>query len=390
MSNEIGIDLGTTHTVVARAGQALARTGEKPTVPSVIAYPPDAPLMIGWPAVGRAVIDAENTILSSKRLIGLPYDAASAELLQQQYGPELVATHEGTYGFRTRAGVIDPIRVGAHLLSFACRRLGITPVEVPELVVSVPAAFDTDQREATRLAAGAAGFAVVNLVAEPIATAVAYLHRAGLHRAAVYDLGGGTFDVAVVDCSTEPFQVLAHDGDLDLGGDDIDMALADLLAEELLQAHGWDLRTERMVYRRLVRGCERAKRKLRKRDSIKIEATQVDRAAPSHLPPIRVTREHLAMAATPLLDRTFAICDRVLDEAKLKPGDIDAVFLAGGTCRMDLLKQRVEKYFGKRPRTDLDPLHVVALGASFAAIRPGLIRLRNSGAFQRPSKPMRT
>lgn len=387
--NEIGIDLGTTHTVVARAGQALARKGEKPTLPSAIAYPPDAPVLVGRPAVARAVIDAENTILSSKRLIGLPFDASERDALQKHFAPELVESLDGTYAFRTRAGVIDPVRAGAHILSFACQRLGIETRQIPGLVVSVPAAFDTEQRESTRLAAGAAGFSVVNLIAEPIATAVAYLQRSGLRRAAVYDFGGGTFDVAILDCSVKPFRILAHGGDLDLGGDDIDEALAQIVAEEVLQSHGWDLRTERVVFRRLVRGCERAKRKLRKRESIKLEVAQVDPAAPSQIPPIRFTREQLIMAATPLLDRTFRICGGVLADAGLKVGDIEAVFLAGGTCRMPLVRERVEKHFGTKLRDDLDPLHVVALGASYCAIRPGLAGLLNSGAVRRPSKPAR-
>lgn len=387
--NEIGIDLGTTHTVVAETGRALARQGEKPTLPSVVAYPPDAPLLVGRPALARAVIDAENTILSSKRLIGLPFDAAERDELQKHFGPSVVEFREGGYAFQTRAGLIDPIRVGAHLLSFACQRLGLRTRDVTDLVVSVPAAFNTDQREATRLAAGAAGFSVVNLVAEPIATAIAYQQRSGLKHAVVYDFGGGTFDVAVLDCSVRPFRVLTHAGDLDLGGDDIDEALAQVVAEELLQAHGWDLRTERVTYRRLVRGCERAKRKLRKRDSIKLDVQQVDPAAPEHLPPIRITREQLAMAATPLIERTFRICDRALDAANLKRADIEAVFLAGGTCRMDLVRERVEQQFGKRLRADLDPLHVVALGASYCAVRPGLAGLLNSGGVRRPSTPHR-
>ena len=387
--NEIGIDLGTTHTVVAETGRALARKGEKPTLPSVIAFPPDAPLLVGRSALARAVIDAENTILSSKRLIGLPFDESQHAAMQKHFGPELVETHEGTWGFRTRAGVVDPIRVGAHVLSFACQRLRIQSRDIPGLVVSVPAAFRTEQREATRLAAGAAGFTVVNLVAEPIATAVAYLQRSGLRYAAVYDFGGGTFDVAILDCSVKPFRILAHGGDLDLGGDDIDDALARVVAEEVLQSHGWDLRTERTVYRRLVRGCERAKRKLRKRESIKLEVQQVDPAAPSHIPPIRFTREQLSMAATPLIDRTFQICGTVLGEAGLKVSDIEAVFLAGGTCRMPLVRERVEEHFGTKLRDDLDPLHVVALGASYCAIRPGLAGLLNSGAVARPSKPVR-
>jgi molecular chaperone DnaK (HSP70) len=185
-------------------------------------------------------------------------------------------------------------------------------------------------------------------------------------RIAVYDLGGGTFELAVVDCRDRPFRVLANRGDLYLGGDDIDQAIAEWVAGEVLDQQRWDLRDNRLVFDRLVVECERAKMRLCYTSETKVELSQVDPAVPGGASTVTLNQERLRVLCDSLVRRTFIICDEVLAMAGIKVSDLDAVFLAGGSTQLPMVRDGVAQYFGKAPRCEFDPMEVVGIGASLA------------------------
>jgi len=386
----IGIDLGTTNTVVATLGRPLSAPTQgdaQNLVPSVVAYPPSGLPLVGARARLRVAIDPENTIASAKRLIGMRWSATRARHLQPGFGAELVPAKDGGFGFRTRTGVYRPVEVGGYVVAHAIGRARLAVEELEAAVATVPAAFDIPQRAATVEAVRRAGVPRVGVIEEPVATAVAYLQRANLRHAVVYDLGGGTFDLAIIDASRYPFRVVAHAGDPFLGGDDVDRALAEHVAHAVLQDHGWDLRSERTTFSRLRSACEWAKCALTERPRLGIPISEIDPAAPQDIPPVQIDRALLASIVDPLVRRTFRLCDEVLGQAELRAKDIQAVFLAGGSCALPGLHRHVSTYFGKRARMDLDPTTVVAIGASLVATRPELTRLLDLPVHRRESQP---
>ena len=271
----------------------------------------------------------------------------------------------------TRAGGVRPGQVAALIASHLCMRATFHPAEVCT-VVTVPSAFRETARKATSESIRLAGFTDVRLIEEPVATAVAYLQRANLRYAAIYDLGGGTFDFAVLDCSRSPFRVIGHAGDPYLGGDDVDSALAEIVSERVLRQSNWDLRSDPITYARLRLACEQAKCGLALSEQALIDVASLDPAAPPSVAQVAVDRDMLNAAAQPLIRRTFGICDEVLSTVKLKARDIQAVFMAGGSTRLFMMHAMVSEYFGRRLRSDLNPEHVVALGAGMVAARPEL------------------
>jgi molecular chaperone DnaK len=374
MQRSLGIDLGTTNSVVASNAQVLPLLdGEQRSMllPSVVSFLPNGGALVGCEARTRRPFDPLNTIYSSKRLMGEAWTSYATRQFQTQYPHTLSACSEGQVQFETRAGAIKPAAVAALIVSHLCMRAQVHPNQLPT-VVTVPSSFRESARRATTLALNQAGFTDLRLIEEPVATAIAYLQRSALRYAAVYDLGGGTFDLAIVDCSSFPFRVLGHGGDPYLGGDDIDRALADIVAEKVLRGAGWDLKSEPVTYARLNMAVERAKCELETRELTYIDITQVDPAAPPMLTQIAVDRAMLEAAAIPLIRRTFGICDEVLSAVKLHARDLQAVFLAGGSTRLPMLSQMLNEYFSRRVRRDIDPEHVVALGASMTAARPKL------------------
>ncbi|MET0339856.1 MAG: Hsp70 family protein [Polyangiales bacterium] len=374
MRRSLGIDLGTTNSVVAMNAQVLSLEHEEqrdPLLPSAVAFLPDGGAIIGASARARKPIDPKNTVYASKRLMGESYHSPAVQQFQQQYPHELEPCPDGGVQFKTRAGPLRPADVAALLTSHLCMRAAFHPAQVCT-VVTVPSAFHETARTATVSSIRRAGFTDLRLLEEPIATATAYLQRASLRYAAVYDLGGGTFDFAVLDCTRVPFRVLGQAGDPYLGGDDVDDALAREVAEQVLRASGWELRSERVTYARLTIACEAAKRALSTAERTTIDIAAIDAAAPASIATFVVDREMLYNAAAPLVQRTFGICDEVLARVQLKARDIQAVFLAGGSTRLFMLHAMVSQYFGRRLRADLNPEHVVALGASMVAARPEL------------------
>ncbi len=375
----VGIDLGTTNTAVARNFETLRMGGRDCVMPSAIAHPPNGETLIGQSARRRRSIDPKNTILSAKRIIGARWHSSYTSQFREHYPYDLVETSRGEPAFKTRAGILSPVDVGATVVRGICE-LTKFPSQDAHAVVTAPVGFDQRRRDATALAVSQAQFASVRLIEEPIATALAYLNRSSLKHGFVYDLGGGTFDAAVVDCSRYPFRVIGHGGDPYLGGDDVDRTIALHIADRVLARDGWDLFNDAVTFDRLVLACEMAKCELSDTEQAAIAIPSVDPAAPESCGVVTITREEVQRLTLDLVRRTFGICDEVLGEAGLRARDIDAVFLAGGSTRLPGLRQYIAQYFGKRPRHDLDPMHVVSLGASLAAARPAVSELLESCA----------
>jgi molecular chaperone DnaK len=366
MNRTIGIDLGTTNTVGAIEGAALASAAEGGAIlPSVVAFPPSGATLVGAPAKKRRAIDPKNTIFSAKRLMGKSWHSYNATAFRKQYPFDLIATSGEQCAFKTRAGAYTPSDIAAYVVGKLLSMHRVDPMQT-DAVIAVPASFDEPARQATVDAAHKAGLRQVSTVAEPVATAVAYLEqgRQGYNRVAVYDFGGGTFDLAILDASTHPARVIAHGGDPYLGGDDIDRALANWAAARALEHYGWDLRSEAETSDRLTLQCERAKIRLGLAPQTRIELSQIDPGAPAAAEAVSLDRETMKRVSDPFVARTFLICDQVLRDAGVATSDVDAVLLAGGTTLMPTVREAVTRYFGAPAHAEFDPLEVVSIGAS--------------------------
>ena len=370
----VGIDLGTTNTVIARNFASLPIEGSGCIMPSAVAFAPNGATLFGKAARRRRGMDPKNTILSAKRIIGARWHSSYTSQFREHYPYDLVEGRDGWAVFKTRAGLVCPVEIGRTVVSGLCA-LTKCPVQDVHAVVTAPVGFDQRRREATSLAVSKAKFASVRVIEEPIATALAYLNRSSLKYAFVYDLGGGTFDAAVVDCSSYPFRVIGHGGDAYLGGDDVDRTIALHVADRTLERDGWDLSNDAVTFDRLVLACELAKCELSESEQAAIAIPSVDPAAPESCGIIPITREEVQQLTLDLVRRTFAMCDEVLAQAGVKARDMEAIFLAGGSTRLPGLRGYIESYFGKRPRFDLDPMQVVSMGASLAAARPAVAEL---------------
>jgi molecular chaperone DnaK len=370
----VGIDLGTTNTAVASNFEPLFFGERDCIMSSAVALPPSGSIIVGSAARRRRAMDPENTILSAKRIIGARWHSSSVSQFRDHYPYNLAKTEDGGAAFQTRAGVLTPGQIGTMIINGLFDLVSVDPKGVGA-VVTAPVAFEERRRDATVQAVLDSGFDSVRVVEEPVATALAYLNRSNLKHGFVYDLGGGTFDAAVVDCSSYPFRVIGHGGDPYLGGDDVDRTIALHVADRTLSNSGWDLTNDAVTFDRLVHASELAKCALTESEQAAIAIPSVDPAAPESCGVVSITRKEVQQLTMDLVRRTFGICDEVLSQAGLRVSEIDAVFLAGGSTRLPGLREYVAQYFNKRPRFDLNPMHVVSMGASLAAARPAVSEL---------------
>ncbi len=371
----IGIDLGTTNSVVAVAGQRGARVladGDGVTLtPSVVSFHPSGDVLVGAPAKERRLLDAKNTVYSVKRLIGRPFSSYEVKHAQERFAFELSEGPSGGVLVAARGETYTLSEISAfvlrHVRKVAEQALG---KECGRAVVTVPANFNELQRSATKAAGRVAGLDVLRIVNEPTAAALAYgYNKTSTERVAVYDFGGGTFDITILQLAGDVFEVLATAGDTFLGGDDVDTAIADHMIERFLESHRYDVRQDVQAYERLRAAAEWAKIQLSNKPDIQLcveELAYGDGGAALNLD-YALTRQQLEHMCQPLVARTFDVCEDAMKAAGLRPTQLDNVILVGGSTRIPLLQRMVAEYFGREPRVDIDPDLVVAQGAALHA-----------------------
>ncbi|MEO6709291.1 MAG: Fe-S protein assembly chaperone HscA [Planctomycetota bacterium] len=365
----IGIDLGTTNSLGAlwKDGHpiVLHPEGENGYVPSVLHFTEDGRVIVGREARDRALLDPEHTLFSIKRFMGrgladVAQDAANVPC-------PISETANGVIEFEMRGRKYTPQELSALILmkvhDMACRALG--GLETSRVVITVPAYFDDAQRQATRDAARLAGLEVLRIVNEPTAASLAYgLDQKKQGTVAVFDLGGGTFDVSLLSIDEGVFRVLATHGDTHLGGDDIDRLIVQRAMEDLTQTLSAASLREPGFQQLLRLAAEKCKIELSASPEAELHVSLPDTALPWRR---RFTREEFEVLAGPLVERTIDACRKALADAKLTPAAIDEVVLVGGATRMPLVRRRVEEFFGRKPHTELNPDEVVALGAAVQA-----------------------
>jgi molecular chaperone HscA len=360
----VGIDLGTTNSLIAVPGEGGRAvivpdpdTGAR-LLPSAVSYLPDGDVLVGAAARARALEHPLETILSVKRFMGLGLEHVTADD-RRRYA--FVPGADGPVRFAVHGRTLTPPEVSAQVLRelrrWAEAALGETVVKA---VITVPAYFNDTQRQATRDAGRLAGLEVLRLVNEPTAASLAYgLDRDDDTTIAVYDFGGGTFDVSILRLTGGIFQVLATGGDTRLGGDDVDVALAGRLAQALPES----LRDQVQVRAQLLGMAERIKRALSEREGVSLEL-----ALPDGTPvPVEIDRPGFERLIAPIVDRTAGPCRRALKDAGLAPGDVAAVVAVGGSTRIPLVRRFMCELFGREPLVDIDPDEIVALGAGVQA-----------------------
>ena len=371
----IGIDLGTTNSVVAVAdqpgGRVLADSDGVTLTPSVVSFHPSGDVLVGTPAKERRLLDAQNTVYSVKRLIGRPYTSYEVKHAQERFAFELSEGPSGGVLVTARGETYTLSEISAfvlrHVRKVAEEALG---KECGQAVVTVPANFNELQRSATKAAGRVAGLDVLRIVNEPTAAALAYgYNKTSTERVAVYDLGGGTFDITILQLAGDVFEVLATAGDTFLGGDDVDTTIADHMIENFLEHHRYDVRQDVQAYERLRAAAEWAKIQLSSKSDIQLcveELAYGDGGVALNLD-YALKRSQLEHMCQPLVARTFDVCEDAMRAAGLRPTQLDNVILVGGSTRIPLLQRMVAEYFGREPRVNIDPDLVVAQGAALHA-----------------------
>lgn len=388
----LGIDLGTTNSVVAVAdgGQARVLTGPEGQrmVPSVVSFHPDGETLVGYEARERRLVDAENTVYAVKRLIGRPFDSPEVKRARERFGFNIVRNNHGGSVVEVRKGRYALAEISAMVLR-ELRRVAEQALGIPceRAVITVPANFNELQRSATKAAGKVAGLDVLRILNEPTAAALAYGFGGGSReKVAVYDLGGGTFDITILELDDDVFEVLATAGDTFLGGEDLDSAVGDAMCDAFRDEHGWDPREDRQAFERLKAAGEWAKCQLSTDPRVELtveDLTRDEMGAAIDLQ-FALTREELENIARPWLARSFAVCDEALRTAGLSAADIGSVAMVGGSTRMPLVHQMVEAYFGTTPRSDVDPDLVVAQGAAIHGYAIGGMRAEAEPSVPRP------
>ena len=371
----LGIDLGTTNSVVAipdEKGARILRTVEdEALIPSVVSFHPNGEVLVGKAAKDRRLLDSPNTVYSIKRLIGRPYSSTEVQQAEWRFAFELKKGPSGGVLVASRGQTYTLSEISAFVLR-QVRHTALNALSAPceRAVVTVPANFNELQRSATKAAGRVAGLDVLRILNEPTAAALAYgFGKTRQERVAVFDLGGGTFDVTILQLDGDVFEVLATAGDTFLGGDDIDMVIADDMVDHFLAEHRYDLREDRQAYERLKAASEWAKCRLsgEQETKLSIEELAYGPGGVSLGLEYTLNRAQLHKMIHPLLVRTFDVCEDAMKTASIRPTQLDNVILVGGSTRIPMLQKMVAEYFGRKPLINIDPDLVVAQGAAIQA-----------------------
>lgn len=374
MAKIIGIDLGTTNSVAAvvEGGEPTvipSAEGER-LVPSVVAVNKNDERLTGRPARNQAVVNPENTVFSIKRFMGRKYADPEVQKAKGQVPYEVTKAPNGDMRVVLGGKEYSPPEVSAMVLAkIKADAEAYLGEPVNQAVITVPAYFNDAQRNATKDAGKIAGLEVLRIINEPTASSLAYgLDKKQNEIIAVYDLGGGTFDISVLDVGEGVFQVRSTSGDTFLGGDDFDQRVIDFLADEFQKDHGIDLRKDRQALQRLKEAAEKAKIELSSLQQTEVNLPYItaDASGPKHLV-LNMTRAKLEQLTADLVDRSIAPVKQALDDAGLKPSEINEIVLVGGMTRMPAVQEAVKKFFGKEPHKGVNPDEVVAVGAAIQA-----------------------
>ena len=374
MSKIIGIDLGTTNSCVAimdgKTPKVIENAEGARTTPSVVGFMEDGERVVGQPAKRQAVTNPTNTFFAIKRLIGRQFNDPMVEKDKGMVPYEIVKGPNGDAWVRAHGKDYSPQQISAFTLQkmkeAAEQHLG---EKVDKAVITVPAYFNDAQRQATKDAGKIAGLEVLRIINEPTAAALAYgLDKNEGKKIAVYDLGGGTFDVSVLEIGDGVFEVKSTNGDTFLGGEDFDMRIVDYLADEFKKENSVDLRKDKLALQRLKEEGEKAKKELSFTTQyvVNLPFISMNASGPLHLN-IKLSRAKLEALVEDLIMKTVGPCERALKDAGLKKGDIDEVILVGGMTRMPKVVETVKAFFGREPHTGVNPDEVVALGAAVQA-----------------------
>ena len=378
MSKVIGIDLGTTNSCVAVMEGSSAKVIENAegarTTPSMVAFTQNGERLVGQPAKRQAVTNPENTLFAIKRLIGRRFDDPLTKKDQGLVPYKIISGDNGDAWVESFGKKYSPSQISAFILQkmkeTAENYLG---EKVTQAVITVPAYFNDSQRQATKDAGKIAGLEVLRIINEPTAAALAYgMERKGSGTVAVYDLGGGTFDISILEIGDGVFEVKSTNGDTFLGGEDFDARIIDYLAEEFLKEQGIDLRKDRLALQRLKEAAEKAKIELSSamQTEVNLPFITADQSGPKHLN-VKLTRAKLEAIVDELVQRTIEPCKAALKDAGLKAADIEEVILVGGMTRMPKVIDAVKQFFGREPHRGVNPDEVVAIGA---AIQGGVLK----------------
>src|SRR5210317_1156137 len=382
MGKIIGIDLGTTNSCVAvlegKDAKVIENSEGDRTTPSIIAYTDDGEILVGQSAKRQAVTNPTNTLFAVKRLIGRQFkdDVVQKDIKMVPYS--IVEAGNGDAWVEVKGEKLAPPQISAEVL----KKMKKTAEEylgepVTEAVITVPAYFNDSQRQATKDAGRIAGLEVKRIINEPTAAALAYgMDKAkGDHTVAVFDLGGGTFDISIIEIAEvdgeHQFEVLSTNGDTFLGGEDFDLRLIEYLADEFKKESGIDLHNDPLALQRLKEAAEKAKIELSSAQQTEVNLPYItaDATGPKHLN-MKLTRAKLESLVEDLIARTIEPCKQALKDAGLSASDVDDIILVGGQTRMPKVQEAVQGFFGKEPRKDLNPDEAVAIGA---AIQGGVL-----------------
>jgi molecular chaperone DnaK len=374
MAKAIGIDLGTTNSCVAimegNKATVIDNAEGGRTTPSMVAFTEDGEILVGQPAKRQSITNPENTVYAIKRLIGRRYDDPITEKDKTMVPYHIVRGDNGDAWVEVRGKRYSPSQISAFILTkmkeTAEAYLGAT---VNQAVITVPAYFNDAQRQATKDAGRIAGLEVLRIINEPTAAALAYgLEKKGSGKIAVYDLGGGTFDISILEIGDGVFEVKATNGDTFLGGEDFDKRIIDYLADEFRKENGIDLRKDRLALQRLKDAAEKAKIELSSatQTEVNLPFITADQNGPKHLA-IKLSRAKLEALVDDLVQRTIDPCKAALKDAGMQTSDISEVVLVGGQTRMPKVQETVQKLFGRGPHKGVNPDEVVAIGAAIQA-----------------------